>query len=126
MDIQGTHARDLIVQFMRDSREVQSVLDYAVELMDSAMADRDNCDNLLSKHARKWGLSRLALVDRNILRLATYELRLGVLPHKIVISEALRLAKEFSTSESVRFVNGVLDAIAKDITVHPGVGKESD
>lgn len=126
LDIQGNHAHDLVVQFIRDSHETPGVVAHAIELMDTAIADQENCDALLSKHARKWGLSRLALVDRNILRLGTYELRLAVLPHKIVISEALRLAKEFSTTESVRFVNGVLDAIAKDIAGHKTPQEETE
>jgi len=75
----------------------------------------DDIDDLLVRHARHWELSRLALVDRNILRLGVCELRRGRTPLKVVISEALRLAQEFSTAESPRFVNGVLDAVAKEI-----------
>jgi N utilization substance protein B len=55
------------------------------------------------------------MVDRNILRLGVYELRKGSAPFKVVISEALRLAREFSSAESPRFINGVLDAVAKEL-----------
>ena len=54
-------------------------------------------------------------MDRNILRLATYELRFDKAPPKVVITEALRLAREFSTAESPRFVNGILDAVVREL-----------
>ena len=91
------------------------VIDGALQLLAEAFDARPECDALLSKHARRWELPRLALVDRNILRLAVWELIAGKAPFKVVISESLRLAREFSTAESPRFVNGVLDAVAKEI-----------
>ena len=84
-------------------------------MLKDAFDDRPQSDELLSRHARRWELPRLALVDRNILRLAVCELRKGQTPFKVVISESLRLAREFSTAESPRFVNGILDAVAKEL-----------
>lgn len=91
------------------------ITDGAMKMLRAAFDDRTNSDALLSRHARRWELPRLALVDRNILRLAVHELRQAETPSKVVISEALRLAREFSTAESPRFVNGVLDAVAKEL-----------
>ena len=85
-------------------------------LVKAAYEDRAECDRLLARHARHWELGRLALVDRNILRLAVTEM-LAKAPPKVVITEAMQLAREFSTAESPRFVNGVLDAIAKELRV---------
>ena len=93
------------------------------ELLTSALASRDRCDTSLTRHARHWRLGRLALVDRNILRLGVCELLDGQTPPNVVIVEAVRLAKEFSTAESPRFVNGVIDAIAKDIQKTAGRDK---
>lgn len=115
LDVQGPKAMDKIEAFLADSRETPETIDAARRLLKQTFARREEIDELLVRHARHWDLSRLALVDRNILRLATYELRGGKVPVRVVITEALRLAQEFSTAESPRFINGVLDAIAKEL-----------
>ena len=115
LDAQGPGAWKLIERFIRDSDEASIVVDGAIRMLAEAFDDRPACDKMLARHARRWELPRLALVDRNILRLATHELRLGETPFKVVISESLRLAREFSSADSSRFVNGVLDAVAKEI-----------
>ena len=102
-------------EFINDSREPERTLQTARKLLNETHADLAACDEILARHARKWDLARLALVDRNILRLAACELRFENAPPKVVITEAIRLAREFSTAESPRFVNGVLDAVARDV-----------
>lgn len=120
LDVQGAKVNDLVHAFIDDSRESPSTTAAAHELLDAVWADRDACDLLLAKHARHWELSRLAMVDRNILRLATHELRVAAAPLRVVITEALKLAQELSSAESPRFVNGVLDAVAKEISRDTG------
>ena len=71
-------------------------------------------DGLISSHAEHWRLERMPAVDRNILRLAIYEMRNIGTPAAVVIDEALELARRFSTEESVQFVNGVLDAVHRE------------
>ncbi len=115
LDVQGPHGRELIDRFIDESREDQQTLRQARELIDQTLQDREHGDAILITYARNWELSRLALVDRNILRLAVAEMGCGRTPHKVVIAEALKLAQEFSTAESPRFVNGVLDAVAKGV-----------
>jgi len=68
-------------------------------------------DQLISRHAEHWRMERMPAVDRNILRLAAYEMTLAGTPAAVAIDEALELARKFSNEESVQFVNGVLDAI---------------
>jgi N utilization substance protein B len=106
---------DLVRQFIDESAELPVVTSAAHQLLADTLACQDDCDRLLARHAKHWDLSRLALVDRNILRLAASELRTAATPPKVVISEAIQLAREFSTSESPRFVNGVLDAMMREI-----------
>jgi N utilization substance protein B len=115
LDAQGPGGAELVHEFVADSREPAETLRAARSLLDAAYADWAACDGILVRHARHWDLSRLALVDRNILRLATHELRFAKAPPKVVITEAIRLAREFSTAESPRFINGVLDAVAKEL-----------
>ncbi|HEY2013192.1 MAG TPA: transcription antitermination factor NusB [Bryobacteraceae bacterium] len=68
-------------------------------------------DEQITKHAEHWRIERMPSVDRNILRLAVYEMTRGGTPAPVTIDEALELARKFSNEESVQFVNGVLDAI---------------
>ncbi len=68
-------------------------------------------DALIAEHSENWRVSRMAVVDRNVIRLALYEwMELGT-PKKVIIDEALEVAKRFSSPDAVHFVNGVLDAI---------------
>jgi N utilization substance protein B len=77
-------------------------------------------DQLVRAHAEHWRLERMAAVDRNILRLAVYELiRCRETPPAVVINEALEIAHKFSGEESVHFINGVLDSIRKEIETPP-------
>lgn len=114
---------DFACQFIDDSRENPETLSAAQALLREAFGARDQSDQLLQRHARHWDLGRLALVDRNILRLAAYEMLSGQTPYKVAIAEAIRLAQEFSTAESPRFVNGILDAVYKELrTEHDADG----
>ena len=126
LDVRGERGRELVEAFLADSEEPPETIAAARELLAAAWAGRPACDEFLARHARNWELSRLALVDRNILRLAACELRAGKTATKIVISEALKLAQEFSTSESPRFVNGVLDAVARQISRDAGDAGDKD
>ncbi len=115
LDVQGPSARALVDDFISDSRDSAQTIDEARKILDAATGKLPQCDELLKRHARNWRLSRLALVDRNILRLAAWELLEGKTPRKVVISQAMKLAAEFSSAQSPAFVNGVLDALAKDL-----------
>lgn len=75
----------------------------------------DDIDALVTAHARNWRLVRMAAVDRNILRLATYELRYTDTPTAVVLNEAIDLARRFGSDTSPAFVNGILDAVARQV-----------
>ncbi len=113
--MQGPQAWDLVRTFIDESRDPPAARGLALAMLDRANLDRKEADRLLAQHARHWDVARLALVDRNILRQAVSELLAGEVPPRVVITEALHLAREFSTAESPRFINGVLDAIAKQL-----------
>jgi N utilization substance protein B len=76
-------------------------------------------DARISRHAEHWRMERMPAVDRNILRLAVYEMVHGGTPAAVTIDEALELARKFSNEESVQFVNGVLDAIHREAPAAP-------
>ena len=88
---------------------------FAVELTQGTVANLERIDELLAQNATNRKLSRMAAVDRNILRLAVYELTNTATPASIVLDEAIVLAKRFGADSSPGFVNGVLDAVARQI-----------
>ena len=90
---------------------------FAAELVRGTLSDLVEIDRLIEGHARHWRLERIALVDRQILRLATWELRHHHedTPPAVALNEAIELARTFSGDEAVPFVNGVLDGIRKSL-----------
>ncbi len=90
------------------------VKEFASSLVKGTLDNLTQIDQKITSYAANWGLKRMAVVDRNILRLATYELiYLKDIPPKVSINEAVDLAKKYGDVESGRFVNGVLDKINK-------------
>jgi len=85
------------------------------DLVDGTFERRPEIDAYIEQHSEHWRVERMPAVDRNILRLAVFELLSGSLPAPVVIDEALELARRFSGQESVAFMNGVLDAIRKKL-----------
>lgn len=83
-------------------------------LVRGAAASTDSIDQRISAKSSHWRIERMPVVDRNILRLAIYEMDELQTPPAVVIDEALELARQFSGDESVAFINGVLDAIRRD------------
>ena len=81
------------------------------ELVRGTCGEREKLDDRITKASDHWRLERMPSVDRNILRLAAFELFEGKLPYAVIIDEALELARRYSGNESVAFVNGVLDAV---------------
>jgi N utilization substance protein B len=93
----------------------ESVRAFAEQLVRSTVANVDKIDPLITETAEHWRLSRMAALDRLILRLAIGEFLDGGTPRNVVINEALELAKTFSGEESAKFVNGILDAVKKKL-----------
>ena len=88
---------------------------YAEFLFLKAFGNQDQIDELIARHAQHWRLERMAVVDRNVLRLAVGELLYGETPQIVVIDQAIEIAHKFSTDESTQFVNGILDVIKDEI-----------
>jgi N utilization substance protein B len=93
---------------------------FAAELVAGTLRELPQLDGLLEKHASNWKIGRMGIVDRNLLRMAIFELRhFPDTPASVVIDEAIELAKEFGTEESPSFINGVLDAVKNAVTCVP-------
>jgi transcription antitermination protein NusB len=91
---------------------------FADDLADGVAKNRDALDEVIAKYSANWKLSRMSAVDKNILRIAAYELKFCEdIPSKVTINEAVDIAKRFGTAESGAFVNGILDNMAKTIAI---------
>jgi N utilization substance protein B len=91
------------------------ILDRAEALASEVVAEVESLDAEAAQAAENWRLSRMAVVERNILRLGIYELRRGEVPPKVAIDEAVRLAHWFGGARAAGFVNGVLDGVARSL-----------
>jgi len=105
-----------IRQFLDSRLDKPELVRFAQTLVEGTCRHRDELDRLLAAAAEHWSLGRMAVVDRNILRLGAYEmLHEPDTPPKVAIDEALELAKRFSTTESAAFVNGILDNLLQSV-----------
>jgi N utilization substance protein B len=94
--------------------------EFANNLVVGAMRDLQTIDDRIRTRAEHWRIERMAIVDRNILRLAVYEFLFSDTPHTVVINEALEIARRFSSYEATQFINGILDAIKHDLDKNQG------
>jgi N utilization substance protein B len=89
--------------------------DFALKLVSGTTSELSAVDELLAANAINWKISRMATVDRNVLRLGIYELTRTDTPVSVILDEAIQLARRFGAESSPSFVNGVLDAVAKQV-----------
>jgi len=101
--------------FWKSARAAEDTRKFANQLFEGSVAQVEAADGLVVELAKNWRLDRLAAIDRNILRLAIYEISFRTAPAKVVINEALELAKKFSSEDAPAFLNGILDAAAKQL-----------
>ena len=101
--------------FWKSAKAAEQTRTFANQLFEGAAHDAVALDQLIAKHAANWKLERMAAIDRAILRLALHEMRATDTPVKVVINEAVDLAKKYSSDNAGRFVNGILDAYHKSL-----------
>ncbi len=109
-----------IAQFWREKRATEEIRQYSRWLVEGVLSRLDEIDALVQATSEHWRISRMTLVDRNILRLAAFELLAAEsLAPAIIINEAIEIAKKYSGPEAAIFVNGILDALRKKIRAAP-------
>jgi len=125
LDVRGQEFEADLVEFLRSSTTDPEVYFFARRLAEGAWGWRAEADRLINQAAEHWQVDRMATLDRNILRLATYEIcQCPDTPDRVALDQAIELAKRFGSAESGAFVNGILDRIlhtlkpetAKDLT----------
>jgi transcription antitermination factor NusB len=114
LDVQGLEFVDQLNRFVAESTDDDLARKLASEWTLGTWNNLVICDELITTAAIKWDMSRLSSVDKSILRLAAYQMRFcSDIPKKVIINEAIEIAKRFSGEQAPRFVNGVLDAILR-------------
>ena len=112
IDISGDEPKDVYAPFWESHDMEADVREFTQELVDGVYAARDRLDGKIAEAANRWRLDRMAVVDRNILRMALFEMdRRGDTPTAVVIDEAIEVAKRFGGEGSGKFINGILDEI---------------
>ena len=112
-DMSRQEPAKLEAKFWRTAKAADNTRAFANKLFEGAAKAADELDALIVQHAQNWRLERMAIIDRAVLRLAIYELRSSETPPKVVLNEAVDLAKKFSSEDAGAFVNGILDAVNK-------------
>ena len=118
IDIRNADLAEVLQDFWEEKTEMDEkepeIRDYTERLARGVLEKIDSLDKTIERFAENWEIKRMAYVDRNIMRLAAYEMmHLDDIPIKVAINEAVELAKRYGEPDSSKFVNGILDRIAK-------------
>jgi transcription antitermination factor NusB len=112
LDMRGEDLGVLISEYFEENKLDPEIRQYTELLVRGAFQHRDEIESIIKKHAVNWDLNRMAVLDRLLLQSATFELLyLPDIPPKVVINEAVNIAKKYSQEKSGKFVNGILDKI---------------
>ncbi len=126
LDAQGDGFLSELDAFLKDEAPPQNVVDFARALSTRTWKRREEIDERIRQTAENWELRRMAAVDRNVLRAAVGELVLHPeTPANVIVNEAVEIAKEYGSRESGGFINGVLDAIVRNLRPPAAQGADS-
>jgi N utilization substance protein B len=100
--------------FLEHFKVDQIARDYLKTLSQGVLSNINRLDEMISNHSKNWKITRMASTDRVILRIATFEILEKLAPNKVILNEAIELAKRYGTEHSGAFVNGVLDAVVSE------------
>jgi transcription antitermination factor NusB len=115
IDLMGEEASEQIEEFIRSEGKRATIIEFAGQLVRGSLKNIKSIDKKLARAALNWEISRMAVIDRNILRLGAYELLFCPdIPPKVAMNEAIELAKKFGSKDSAPFVNGILDKLYKE------------
>lgn len=113
-DLHPTRDEEIAKEFLsKRLHRHEPLVAFAQSLIDGVRRNRSEIDKLLSKHSANWAIKRMATIDRNVLRLAAYEMLHGDTPGRVAINEAIDIARRYGGLHSGAFVNGILDRILR-------------
>jgi N utilization substance protein B len=116
LEFENKQIEKTLDQYWKSKKASEEIKEYSTWLVNGVISDQAKIDNIIQQVSEHWRISRMALVDRNILRMAVFELLYeeNIAP-AIVINEAIEIAKKYSGEEAATFVNGILDAVRKEL-----------
>jgi transcription antitermination factor NusB len=115
-DLRGDEVLDDLSRLLEESGKGEDVREFARELVVGTRGRTEDLDRMISEVAEHWDVRRMATVDRNIIRMAVFEmLERDDIPRKVSINEAIELGKKYSTQQSGAFINGILDRIRRGL-----------
>jgi len=116
LEFENKQIEKTLDQYWKSKKASEEIKEYSTWLVNGVISDQAKIDNIIQQVSEHWRISRMAIVDRNILRMAVFELLYeeNIAP-AIVINEAIEIAKKYSGEEAATFVNGILDAVRKDL-----------
>lgn len=114
-DMRGEISEDLIDEYWLINKDAEDVKEFTGIIVKGVFENRKIIDEKISVAILNWDFDRLSFVDRNILRIGTYELIFTDIPSAVTINEAIEIAKKFGTEDSPKFVNGVLHRIKEEV-----------
>jgi N utilization substance protein B len=115
MDVGEIALEDAVKNFWKIEKVLPEIRDFTLKLSGGVAENIVQIDELIKKYTKNWALDRINNIDRNILRIAVYEIiYCPDIPYKVSINEAIEIAKKYGTPESGKFINGVLDRVAKE------------
>lgn len=116
LEFDDSEPEDVFGSFWKERKASKEIKDYSQWLVEGISSHRERIDNLIQSVSANWRIARMAIVDRNVLRIAVFELLYeeGMAP-AIIINEAIEITKKYSSEEAATFVNGILDAARKKI-----------
>lgn len=116
IDMAGGMPAEIYPHFWLEHEVEPGVKEFAQGLVEGVMRERETLDGILAGTVAHWRVSRMAVVDRNILRVAVYELAwLRETPAAVILDEAIEVGKKFGSEQSGSFINGILDAVRKRV-----------
>jgi N utilization substance protein B len=125
-DLNPNVSREDVLRHAREQLDDDDSLRFALALYDGTRGRLADIDDRLGKAAEHWRLARMAVTDRNVLRLGAYELEDVETPANVTLNEAIELARKYGSADSPAFVNGVLDRLHKERPTTPPPAEPSD
>jgi transcription antitermination factor NusB len=120
LDLREEELREHLDDLLLDEEEPEEVIEFSRGIVLGVLEARDESDRMITEVAEHWDIARMAAIDRNILRIAVYEMTSRPdIPRKVSINEAIELGKKYSTEQSGAFINGILDRIRRQIEDAP-------
>lgn len=116
IEMKSTEPKLVFDLFWKHEEYPKEIKQFTVDIVEGVYRNRKEIDHIIEKHSTHWKLSRMAVVDRNILRVGVYELLYDhEIPTSVVINESIELGKSFGTEDSGAFINGILDHVAREV-----------